>query len=247
MGENRTQTIIGRNPLLEALRAGRAIKRVFLHDQAEGTSIEEIERKSAQNEIPVERVNDNFFTNRDMVGHQGVFARAERIAYWDLDRLNRKLRQDNRTPFVVIGAEIQDPHNLGAIIRTAEAAGAQGLIIPRRRACGLTPAVGKASAGAMEHLPVVQVTNLVRSAKRLKEEGLWLFAGDASGDQIYTEAPLDGAAAVVVGNEGRGIRRLLRETCDFLVRIPMLGHMTSLNTSVAGALLMYEVARHRFQ
>ncbi len=245
MGDNETHMIIGRNPLSEAFRAGRSIHRVFLHHGAQGAVIDEIESRAEEKRVEVQRVNSNFFTNRNLKGHQGVCAEAERIPYWNLDRLLEDAGQNAEEPFLVVGAEIQDPHNLGAIIRTAEAAGAHGMVIPRRRACGLTPTVGKASAGAMEHLPVAQVTNLVRAVKKMQKAGLWVYAGDAEGDRLYTEAPLKGAVAVVVGHEGRGIRRLLKETCDFLVRIPMLGKMKSLNTSVAGALLMYEVTRRR--
>jgi 23S rRNA (guanosine2251-2'-O)-methyltransferase len=178
--------------------------------------------------------------------HQGVVASVAAYQYAEIDDLFAKAEKKNEQPFFLILDELEDPHNLGSILRTADAAGAHGVIIPKRRAVGLTSTVAKASTGAIEHVPVVRVTNLVRTITELKDRGVWVFGTDAQESQDYRS--MDGAMplALVIGSEGKGISRLVRDHCDFLVQLPMVGHVTSLNASVAASLLMYEVYRKRY-
>ncbi len=240
------QLVYGRNPVLELLRAGWPVREVWVATETGEPRLRGILNACVGLGIPVRRV-----TNRELslrVGHadhQGVVAFVGQVKYADLDAVFERAQAAGEPPFVAVLDSIQDPQNLGAILRSAEAAGVHGVIIPKRRAVGLTPAVAKASAGAFVHLPVVQVTNLVRTVLELKDAGLWIVAADQDGETSLWEARLDGPLAVVVGSEGKGIHRLLRETCDFTVRIPMLGKIESLNASVAAALLFYEVRRRR--
>ncbi len=242
------QLVYGRNPVLELLRAGWPVREVWVAAEADDLRLRGILNACKGLGIPVRHVTGRELTSH--VGHsdhQGVVAHLGEVRYADLDDVFARAKAAGEPPFVAVLDSIQDPQNLGAILRSAEAAGVHGVIIPKRRAVGLTPAVAKASAGAFAHLPVVQVTNLVRTVLELKDAGLWIVAADQSGETSLWDARLDGPIAVVVGSEGKGIHRLLRETCDFTVRIPMLGKIESLNASVAAALLFYEVRRRRKQ
>ena len=239
-------TVYGRNPVLELLRAGWPVREVWLAGEADDARLRQIVSACSGLGIPIRHLPARELTARlGHSDHQGVAAVLGEVQYADLDAVFARAREAGEPPFVAVLDSIQDPQNLGAILRSAEAAGVHGVIIPKRRAVGLTPAVAKASAGAFAHLPVVQVTNLVRTVLELKDAGLWIVAADQAGDTTLWEARLDGPIAVVVGSEGKGIHRLLRETCDFTVRIPMLGKIESLNASVAAALLFYEVRRRR--
>lgn len=177
--------------------------------------------------------------------HQGVVAQVAAYEYAELDDLFQKAEDRNEQPFILVLDEIEDPHNLGSIMRTADAVGAHGIIIPKRRAVGLTTTVAKASTGAIEHIPVVKVTNLSRTLEEMKQRGIWVVGTDASGKQDYRSLDGNMPLALVIGSEGKGMGRLVKEKCDFLIRLPMAGKVTSLNASVAAGLLMYEVYRKR--
>ena len=177
--------------------------------------------------------------------HQGVIAQVAAYQYAELDDLFALAAKRNEDPFFLLLDEIEDPHNLGSIMRTADAAGAHGIIIPKRRAVGLTATVAKLSTGAIEHIPVVRVTNMSRTIDELKEKGVWIAGTDAKGKEDYRQFDGSLPLGLVIGSEGKGMGRLIRDKCDFLVQLPMAGHVTSLNASVAAALLMYEVYRKR--
>ncbi|MBR1885197.1 MAG: 23S rRNA (guanosine(2251)-2'-O)-methyltransferase RlmB, partial [Schwartzia sp.] len=177
--------------------------------------------------------------------HQGVLAYTSPVDYTPFDEILRLARQKSDVPFLLLLDELEDPHNLGAILRTADAVGVDGVLIPKRRSCPLSATVAKTSAGAVEYVPVARIGNVAQTLNELKREGFWVVGADMDGTADYFTADLTGAVVLVVGSEGHGISRLVRETCDLLVRIPMLGKINSLNVSVAGAVLMYEVLRQR--
>ena len=235
--------IAGRNAVTEALRSGREIERILIADGSEG-SISKIVALAKERGISV-RFEDRRALDRitDEV-HQGVVAYAAAAKYSSVSEILRTAEERGEDPFIMILDDIEDPHNLGAIMRTAECAGAHGIIIGKDRAAGLTETVAKASAGAIEYMKVAQVTNIARTVDQLKEKGVWIAACDMDGDE-YTKADLTGAIGLVIGNEGKGISRLVREKCDFVVSIPMVGKISSLNASNAASILMYEVVRQR--
>ena len=236
----------GRNALQEALRSGRTIDKVFI---ADGDTDRGLQRLAAEAKdagavvVSVDRrkLDAMSFTH----AHQGVIALAAAHAYFTVDDILEEAASRGEAPLIVICDELSDPHNLGAILRSAECAGAHGVIIPKRRSAGLTAVVAKTSAGAVSHLPVARVANLPSLLKRLKEEGLWIFGSAADGTTSLYAADLKGPAALVIGSEGSGMSRLVSETCDFLVRIPMRGKLNSLNASAAAAILLYEALRQR--
>ena len=236
--------LIGRNPVMEALKAERDIDKLLVGKGLEG-SIVKIIGMAKDKGIPIiysdkpalDRVAGNG-------NHQGVIAYVSSYEYKELEDILALAKERNEDPFVIILDGLEDPHNLGAIMRTAECAGAHGILIPKRRNVGLTETVAKASAGAIEYVPVVRVTNIARSIEQLKEEGLWIAACDMGG-QNYYEANLTGGLGIVIGSEGFGISRLVKEKCDFTVSMPMVGKITSLNASNAAAVLMYEVRKQR--
>ncbi len=234
-----TDLIYGRNPVVEALRSDQPIEQILLAEGVEvrGPVGEILERARAQN-VAVEWV-DRGQLDRVARSHQGVVASVRTFEYATVDDMLALAQQRNERPLILALDQVQDVHNLGSLIRTAEAVGAHGLIIPERRAAGVTPAVHKSSAGAVLYLPVAQVTNLVRTLKQLKEEGLWIVGLDMAGDRDYDALDWAMPAAIVVGSEGRGLGRLVRETCDFLVKLPMRGHVDSLNAAVAGSIVLY--------
>ncbi|MBP1654058.1 MAG: rRNA ((2251)-2'-O)-methyltransferase RlmB [Bacteroidetes bacterium] len=238
--------IAGRKPVIEALRAGTAIERVVLLAGVQGQGIADIQRLAQQARIPVVQVPRQEF--RGLApdhATQGVIAVVPARSFVELEEILEHPRKRHEQGFLLVLDEIEDPHNLGALVRTAECAGVHGVIIPKHHAATVTSAVVKTSAGATEHMPIAEVTNIAHTLKQLKDDGYWVVGLDAAGDRLYTAVDLELPIALVVGNEGRGIRRLVRERCDFLVKIPLRGKISSLNASVAGAVVMYEVLRQR--
>lgn len=236
--------IIGRNPVMEALKSGKAIDTVYVNSAA-GGSIGAITRIARERGIVVKAVTDRKLT--EMCGetsHQGIIASGACAEYVTVEDILAISRKKGTAPFIIICDEIEDPHNLGAVIRTAEAAGADGVIIPKRRSASLNATVYKTSAGAASWLPVARTPNLAAAIEELKKAGVWIFGTDMDGDD-YTKADFTGAVALVIGSEGSGIGRLIKEKCDYLVKLPMNGKITSLNASVAAGIFMYEAVRQR--
>ena len=238
--------LIGRNPVTEALKSGRGIDRLLMVKGAEGSAIK-IEGMAREKRIEIQYVRRSALDRiTDGAAHQGVAAYVSDYQYAEVEDILAKAGEKGEAPFLVLLDGIEDPHNLGAIIRTADAAGAHGIVIPKRRAVAVTPTVEKAAAGAAEYASIARVTNIGRTIEDLKEKGIWTAAADMSGASVW-ESDLSGPIAIVIGNEGHGISRLVREKCDFTVSLPMLGNINSLNASNAAALLMYEVVRQRTQ
>ena len=236
----------GRNALTEALKSGRTIDKVFI---ADGDTDRSLQRLAAQAKeagaviVPVDRRKlDAMSTTRS---HQGVIALAAAHEYFTIDDILQEAADRGETPLIVICDELSDPHNLGAIMRSAECAGAHGVIIPKRRSVGLTATVAKASAGAVEYMKVARVTNINNAINDLKEKGVWVFGTAAEGSIPMYKADLTGPAAIVIGNEGDGMSPLVRKNCDVMVHIPMKGRITSLNASAAASILLYEAVRQR--
>lgn len=242
--EKNENVIIGRNPVMEALKSGREIDKLLVSGAAEG-SLLKILALAKDKGLPVMKVEKTVLDRLSAGGsHQGVAAYASAYDYKEIEDILKKAEKSGEEPFVIVLDNLEDPHNLGAIMRTAECAGAHGVIIPKRNACGLTETVAKTSAGAIEYVPCVRVTNIVRTIEELKEMGFWIAACDMGGQEYY-KADLKGKLAVVIGSEGAGISKLVKENCDFTVSMPMVGRITSLNASNAAAVLMYEVRRQR--
>lgn len=240
------EQVYGRNPVLEALRAGRPLNKLLIARGDRHGSIHQIMTLARERDIPVIPVDPRELDALAGGGnHQGVIAQAASFAYVELDDILALARERGEEPLVVVLDGIEDPQNLGSLIRTAEAAGAHGIVIPKRRAAGLTDTVARVSAGAIEHLPVARVTNISQALDDLKQAGCWTVGGDMAGEQTCYEQDLRGPLAIIIGSEGKGISRLVRERCDYLVRLPMRGRVGSLNAAVAGALLIYEVLRQR--
>ena len=240
-------TIIeGRNAVIEALRVGRNIDKIFLLKGSEDSALGHIASKARAAGAVVVETDRRKLDEMSMTGvHQGVVAVVAEHEYSTIEAILDKARQAGEAPLIIICDELSDPHNLGAIIRTADAAGAHGVIVPKRRSAGLTAVVAKASAGALECVPVARVANITAAIKELKKAGVWVFGTAADGDRTLYDADLKGPAAIVIGNEGQGISRLVAENCDFMVSIPMKGEISSLNASAAAAVLMYEAVRQR--
>lgn len=240
----RSDLLIGRNPVTEALKSGRSMEKVILQ-KGGGGSLGMIARMAREQGIVVEETEKTALDRLSGGGaHQGAAAIVSAHRYAELEDVLNSAKDRGEDPFLVVLDGIEDPHNLGAIMRTAECAGAHGVIIPKRRAVGLTETVAKSSAGAIEYMPVVRVTNIAMTLEKLKEQGIWIYACDMDG-VLYTEQSLTGPAAIVVGAEGSGVSRLVREKCDSIVSIPMRGRINSLNASNAAAILMYEIRRQR--
>lgn len=241
------ETIVGRKPVIEALKAGTAIEKILLLAGIHGQSIEEVRTLAKRNNIPVQESTRQQF--RDLANDQmtqGVVAIVpQRFQYSSLEEIAEVATEKNEKPFILILDEIEDPHNLGALIRSAECAGVHGVIVPKHHSAPVNSTVAKTSAGATEHLVIAEVTNIVNTIDDLKKGGFWVAGLDGEGDKLYSSADYTSPIAIVVGNEGKGIRRLVKEHCDFLVKIPLHGKIESLNASVAGALVMFEVARQR--
>jgi len=245
--ENEREDIIeGRNAVIEALRAGRTIDKIFIQKGDTDKTLGHIASKARDAGVVVVDADKRKLDGMSQThAHQGVIALAALREYCSVADILAIAKERDEPPFVVVCDEISDPHNLGAVIRTAEAAGVHGIIIPKRRSAGLTSIVDKTSAGAAEHMAVARVPNLSAAIKELQEAGIWVYGTAAEGGSELWQTDLKGPIAVVIGSEGDGISRLLRENCDFLVSIPMLGKVSSLNASAAAAVLIYEVLRQR--
>lgn len=237
--------IIGRNPVAEAIKSGREIDKIMVKKGEIEGSLRPIIKKARDMGIPVIEADKNKLSElADGGNHQGVIAFVAAHDYASLDDIFKKAEEKDEPPFIVILDKITDPHNFGSIIRTANCSGVHGIIIPKRGSVGLNETVAKTSAGAIEYVPVCKVTNIAQTIDQLKEKGVWVAGAEAGGDTMY-KTDLSGSMALVIGSEGEGISRLVKEKCDFLVEIPMFGDVNSLNASVAAAVLMYEVVRRR--
>ena len=237
--------IEGRNAVLEAFRSGKTIDRLYILDGCQDGPVRTIAREAGKRDTIINYVKKERLDQMSETGkHQGVIAVAAAYAYAQVEDILENARKKGEPPFVFVLDNIEDPHNLGAMIRTANLAGAHGVIIPKRRAVGLTAAVARTSAGALNYTPVARVTNLVSAMEELKKEGLWFVCADMGGTPYY-QMDLKGPVGLVIGNEGSGVSRLVRENCDFTVSIPMKGDIDSLNASVAAGIQAFEISRKR--
>lgn len=237
--------IEGRNPVLESFRAGKTIDKLFVLEGCKDGPIQSILREAKKNDTIVNFVKKERLDQLSETGkHQGVIAQTSAYKFATVDDIMNAAREKNQPPFVIILDHIEDPHNLGAIIRTANLAGAHGVIIPKRRAVGLTATVAKASAGAINYTPVAKVNNIKTTIDDLKKQGMWFVCADMDGEVMY-KLNLTGPIGVVIGNEGEGVSKLVRDNCDYIASIPMQGDIDSLNASVAAGLLTYEIVRQR--
>ncbi len=245
MQKRDSQLIFGRNAVLEAIKAGAAIDKLYVAPVEQKGSIGKIISLAKSAGVPVKDVTgqklDAMTGNQ---AHQGVAATIAAAAYATMDQVWEMVRKKGEKLFLILADEIEDPHNLGALIRTAECCGAHGIVVPKRRSAGLSPTVYKSSAGAVSHIPVVRVANLVSFIEEWKAKGVWFYCADMDG-QTWCQTEFSVHTALVVGSEGNGVGRLVKEKCDFTVSLPMLGKISSLNASVAGGVLMYEIARQR--
>lgn len=240
-------TIEGRNAVIEAYRAGRPIDKLFILDGCQDGPILTIKREAKAKQTPVKFVTKEHLDQLSETGkHQGVIAYAAAYEYATVEEILDNARQKGEAPFLFLLDNIEDPHNLGAIIRTANLAGAHGVIVPKNRAAGLTAVVAKTSAGALNFTPVARVTNLAKTIEELKKEGIWFVCADMGGTTMY-DLNLKGPIGLVIGNEGEGVGRLVKEKCDMVASIPMKGDIDSLNASVAAGVLAYEIVRQRLQ
>ena len=243
---NRNESMIeGRNAVLEAFRSGKTVDKLYILDGCQDGPVRTIVREAKKSDtilnfVTKERLDQLSETKK----HQGVIAMTAAYEYSDIEEMFALAEKKGEDPFLILLDNIEDPHNLGAIIRTANLAGAHGVIIPKRRAAGLTATVSKTSAGALNYTPVAKVTNLAKTMEELKGRGLWFVCADMDGDAMY-DVNLKGPIGLVIGNEGEGVSRLVRETCDFTASIPMRGEIDSLNASVAAGVLAYEIVRQR--
>ncbi|AIY03978.1 RNA methyltransferase [Planococcus sp. PAMC 21323] len=239
------EIIGGKNPVLEALRADRDINKIWIAEGVQKKGITELLQLAKDKGVIVQSVPKKKIDGLTDTNHQGIAAAVAAYNYANLEDLFAAATAKNEDPFFLILDELEDPHNLGSIMRTADAIGVHGLIIPKRRAVGLTGVVAKASTGAIEHVPVVRINNLSQTVDELKKRGVWIAGTDAKESVDYRRMDASLPLAVIIGSEGKGMSRILREKCDFLYQLPMVGHVTSLNASVAASLLMYEVYRKR--
>ena len=237
--------IEGRNAVLEALRAGKPIDKLYVLDGCPDGPVRTIIREAKKGDTIINYVKKERLDQLSETGHhQGVIAMAASYEYATVEDILEKAREKGEAPFIFVLDNIEDPHTLGAMIRTANLAGAHGVIIPKRRAVGLTPTVARTSAGAINYTPVAKVTNLKQTMEQLKKEGMWFVCADMDGTPYY-QMDLKGPMGLVIGNEGEGVSRLIKETCDFVASIPMKGDIDSLNASVAAGVLAFEIARQR--
>lgn len=240
-------TIEGRNAVIEAFRSGKPIDKVFILDGCQDGPMVTIRREAKKKDVMIKYVTKERLDQMSETGkHQGVIAYAAAYEYAEVSDILEKAKEKGEDPFIFILDNIEDPHNLGAVIRTANLAGAHGVIIPKNRAVGLTATVAKASAGALNYTPVAKVTNLSQTIEELKKEGLWFVCADMDGEIMYRQN-LTGPIGLVIGNEGEGVGRLVKSKCDLVARIPIQGDIDSLNASVAAGVLAYEVVRQRMQ
>jgi 23S rRNA (guanosine2251-2'-O)-methyltransferase len=246
MNEEREDLIEGRNAVIEALRAGRAIDKIYIARGETDKALGHIASKAREAGIAVTDCDRRKLDAMSVTkSHQGVIAVCAVREYSSIDDILAVAQERGEPPFVIVCDEISDPHNLGAIIRSAECAGAHGVIIPKRRSAGMTAIVGKTSAGAVEHIAVARVANLPSALEELKAKGLWVYGASAEGASSLWQTDFSGSVCIVIGSEGEGLGRLIAEKCDFLVSIPMRGEVSSLNASAAAAVMMYEVMRQK--
>ena len=237
--------IEGRNAVLEAFRSGKTVDKLYVQDGCKDGPVQTILREARKQDTIVQFVGKERLSQLSETGkHQGVIASVASYAYSTVEEMLALAKERGEDPFLILLDNIEDPHNLGAIIRTANLAGAHGVIIPKRRAAGLTAVVAQTSAGALHYTPVAKVTNLVKTMEELKEQGLWFVCADMDGERMY-DLNLKGPIGLVIGSEGEGVGRLVKETCDFVASIPMKGQISSLNASVAAGVLAYEIVRQR--
>ena len=237
--------VAGRNAVMEALKGSRSVNKLMIANGSTEGSIKEIIAVAKEKGVNIQYWDRSKLDSIARgIRHQGVLAQVAPVQYAELEDILQVAKDRNEPPFIVLLDELEDPHNLGAILRTADAAGVHGVLIPKHRSCPLSATVAKASAGAVEHVPVARVGNLVQTIKKLKQEGLWVAAADMDGKDYY-DTDLTGPLLLIIGSEGQGVGRLVKEQCDFVVRIPMVGKINSLNASVAGSILMYEAMKQR--
>ena len=242
-----SEQIEGRNAVLEAFRSGRCVDKLFILDGCQDGPVRTIAREARKKDTIINYVSKERLDQlSETRAHQGVIAQVAAYEYSTVEEILAKAEEKGEPPFLVLLDNVEDPHNLGAIIRTANLAGAHGVIIPKRRSVGLTSTVAKTSAGALNYTPVAKVTNLVRTIEELKEKGIWFVCADMGGESMY-RLNLTGPIGMIVGNEGEGVSRLVREACDFTASIPMKGDLDSLNASVAAGVLAYEIVRQRLK
>ena len=244
MGYNESM-IEGRNAVIEAYRSGKCVDKIYILDGCQDGPVLTIKREAKKNGTLIKYVDKSLLDNMSETGkHQGVIAITAAYDYAEVDDILRDAKEKGEDPFIVILDNIEDPHNLGAIIRSAHQAGAHGIIIPKNRAVGLTATVARTSAGALNYIPVAKVTNISQTIESLKKEGIWFVCADMDGEIMY-KLNLKGPIGVVIGSEGDGVSRLVKEKCDFIASIPMKGQIDSLNASVAAGILCYEIVRQR--
>ena len=236
----------GKNPVIETLKSDRSVHKIWVADGMKPSALQSIVSLAKKKNVLIQRVPKRKLDDMKIENHQGVVAQIAAYKYSTLDDLFLQAEQRNEMPFFLILDEIEDPHNLGSILRTADCVGVHGIIIPKHRAVGLTHTVAKASTGAIEHVPVVRVTNIAQTLKVLKDAGLWIIAADLQNSRDYRELEANFPLALVIGSEGKGISRIVSKSCDFIYRLPMVGQVTSLNASVAAALFLYEIYRKRY-
>lgn len=237
--------VAGRNAVMEALKGSRSVNKLMIANGSTEGSIKEIIAVAKDKGVNIQYWDRSKLDSIARgIRHQGVLAQVAPVQYAELEDILQVAKDRNEPPFIVLLDELEDPHNLGAILRTADAAGVHGVLIPKHRSCPLSATVAKTSAGAVEYVPVARVGNLVQTIKKLKQEGLWVAAADMDG-KYYYDTDLTGPLLLIIGSEGQGVGRLVKEQCDFVVRIPMVGKINSLNASVAGSILMYEAMKQR--
>lgn len=240
-----SEQIEGRNAVLEAFRSGKCVDKLFILDGCQDGPVRTIAREARKKDTIINYVSKERLDQlSETHAHQGVIAQVAAYEYSTVEDILAKAEEKGEPPFLILLDNVEDPHNLGAIIRTANLAGAHGVIIPKRRAVGMTSTVAKTSAGAINYTPVAKVTNLVRTMEELKQKGIWFVCADMGGESMY-RMNLTGPIGLVIGNEGEGVSRLVREACDFTASIPMKGDIDSLNASVAAGVLAYEIVRQR--
>ena len=240
-----SEQIEGRNAVLEAFRSGKCVDKLFILDGCQDGPVRTIAREARKTDTIINYVSKERLDQlSETKAHQGVIAQVAAYEYSTVDEILARAEEKGEAPFLILLDNVEDPHNLGAIIRTANLAGAHGVIIPKRRAVGLTSTVAKTSAGAINYTPVAKVTNIVRTIEELKEKGIWFVCADMGGEIMY-DLDLTGPMGLVIGNEGEGVSRLVHEACDFTASIPMKGDIDSLNASVAAGVLAYEIVRQR--
>lgn len=249
-GEFREDLIEGRNAVIEALKSdnSKTIEQIFIAEGSISGSSKVIIAKAKEKNIVIKKVDRKKLDKISETGaHQGVIAQVTPYKYYEVDDILEYAKKKGEPPFIIILDEIEDPHNFGSIIRTAEICGVHGIIISKRRNVGITPVVYKSSAGAVEYMRICKVTNLNNTIEKLKERNIWIYGADMSGQSYCFNIDFSGAVALVIGSEGRGISKLIKEKCDMLVKIPMMGNIASLNASVAGGILMYEILKQKIK